>query len=266
MRKLIINADDCNLTPGVTRGILKSHDEGILTSTTVLINLPIENKTIRALKARPRLGVGLHLNVTLGKPVSRVAVGARRAVPLLTDSNGQFRRPLDYWKKRPLLKDVVSEYDAQIQLFKKNFGNPPDHLDTHHHLHDDLLFFRALAVVARKWKLPIRRSRIFLAVGAPLVGAQKGQAQGLPLRTTDYLFGNLEAKFHWQMRPFLGVIENLTDGSSEIACHPAFCDRALREISSFREPRQEELKLFSNKKLRKTLADLEIELIRFSDI
>jgi len=40
MRRLIINADDFGLSPGVSRGILRAYREGILTSTTFMVNFP----------------------------------------------------------------------------------------------------------------------------------------------------------------------------------------------------------------------------------
>lgn len=253
MRLLIINADDCNLTDGVTRGILKSHDEGILSSTTVLINLPLDERTVRELKKRKNLGLGVHLNVTLGGTLSR-----HSDVPSLLDPEGRFRRPPDYWKRLPSVHEVIREYQAQILFFEKRFGRIPDHVDTHHHLHDHPLFFQAVSSVAKKWKIPVRRSRIF----------QMSESRSLieGLKTTDFLFGNLEARFHWQMPSFLGLIENLPEGTSEIGCHPGFCDTELRKISSLQEAREKELKLFSDKRLRRKLADLGVELGRFSKI
>jgi len=38
MKQLIVNADDYNLTPGVCRGILAAHQEGVVTSTTFMVN------------------------------------------------------------------------------------------------------------------------------------------------------------------------------------------------------------------------------------
>jgi len=252
-RRLIINADDCSLTPGVTRGILKAHDGGILTSTTVLINLPLEDWTVRDLQKRKQLGVGLHLNVTLGEPVS-----LSRRVPSLVKEGGRFRRPADYQTKLPSLQDIIREYEAQIRLFEKRFGRKPDHLDTHHHLHDHPLFFRALSSAAGKWKIPIRRSRIFQLA--------EWTREVKNLSTTDYLFGNLEARFHWEMGSFLAVVENLPEGASEIGCHPGFCDARLRGISSLRETRELELKLFSNRGLRKSVLAIGVELISFGQI
>ena len=40
MRGLIVNADDFGLTAGITRGILRAHDEGIVTSTSLMVLRP----------------------------------------------------------------------------------------------------------------------------------------------------------------------------------------------------------------------------------
>lgn len=250
MKRLILNADDCNLTPGVTRGILECHDRGILTSTTLMVNLPLEDETVRKIRQRKNLGVGIHLNVTLGKPLS----SANRIPSLL--KNGIFRRPEDYQKKPPRPEEVFREYDSQIIFFKKRFGKLPDHLDTHHHLHDFPVFFQAFARAAKKWGLPVRRSLPF----------QKQDPRCRGLRTTDYLFSDLTARVVWDERPFRSLLNVLPEGISEIMCHPAYCDALLRQISSFQEGRVTELKFFSRKALRREVADGGIQLIRFSQI
>ena len=217
------------------------------------MNLPLTDSTVRALKKRRRLGLGVHLNITLGEPLSR-----RSNVLSLVKPEGCFRRPPDYLEKMPSVKEVAREYVAQIRLFEKRFSRPPDHLDTHHHLHDHPVFFSALSEVARRWKIPIRRSRIFqMADYAP---------RTKNLQTTDYLFGNLEARFIWQIDSFLGIVENLSEGTSEIGCHPGFCDTQLREISSLQDVREKELQLFSDPSLRKVLSSLGIEPIHFSEV
>lgn len=37
-KKLIVNGDDFGLSPGVNRGIIESYLNGILTSTTLMVN------------------------------------------------------------------------------------------------------------------------------------------------------------------------------------------------------------------------------------
>ena len=63
VKRLIVNADDFNLSPGVSRGILEAHARGIVTSTTMMINLPPDAATLACLRDSD-LGVGLHLNLT----------------------------------------------------------------------------------------------------------------------------------------------------------------------------------------------------------
>ena len=74
---LIVNADDFNLTEGVTRGILDGHRRGIITSTTVMVNLPGLAVSRDLARQTPGLGLGLHVNLTLGAPVL-AAVRCRR--------------------------------------------------------------------------------------------------------------------------------------------------------------------------------------------
>ena len=66
---LIVNADDFGLTAGVSRGILEAGGRGIVTSTTLLVNRDIPPAQIEELQVS-ELGVGVHLNLTLGAPVS----------------------------------------------------------------------------------------------------------------------------------------------------------------------------------------------------
>jgi chitin disaccharide deacetylase len=85
-RCLIINADDFGFTLGITDGIVEAFQEGILTSTSAMINMPNAPERIaRARSQEPRLPVGLHLNITSGKPLL-----PPERVPTLIDSAGRF--------------------------------------------------------------------------------------------------------------------------------------------------------------------------------
>ena len=53
MKCLIVNADDFGLTLGVNRAVIEAHTRGILTSTTVMANMPaFEEKGITADQAK----------------------------------------------------------------------------------------------------------------------------------------------------------------------------------------------------------------------
>ena len=72
IKKLIVNADDFGLSEGVCLGILKAHRDGILTSTTCMMNMENIEKYLEMTKAYPNLGLGVHLNITVGKPLTLV--------------------------------------------------------------------------------------------------------------------------------------------------------------------------------------------------
>src|SRR2546422_3591198 len=71
-RRVVVNADDFGLWAGVNRGILEAHSAGVVSSVSVLVTLPAwVDAAPRLGAAGPGLGVGLHLNLTAGKPLSR---------------------------------------------------------------------------------------------------------------------------------------------------------------------------------------------------
>ena len=64
IKRLIVNADDYGLSEGVCLGILKAHRDGILTSTTCMMNMENIEKYLEMTKDYPNLGLGVHLNIT----------------------------------------------------------------------------------------------------------------------------------------------------------------------------------------------------------
>ena len=62
-RFLIVNADDFGLSPGVNRGILETHERGILTAASLMVRAPAAAEAAAAAHDHPRLSVGLHLDL-----------------------------------------------------------------------------------------------------------------------------------------------------------------------------------------------------------
>ena len=68
-RRLIVNADDFGRSPGVNRGIVEAHRHGIVSSATLMANLPWSAAAASLADSVPSLGVGLHLNYCYGTPL-----------------------------------------------------------------------------------------------------------------------------------------------------------------------------------------------------
>src|SRR2546428_2275582 len=124
-RRLIVNADDFGLTSGVSAGIVAALRHGIVSSTTELATAAIDAESVSALRDCG-LGVGLHVNMTLGRLLS----GARS----LVGTDGRFVRDARHAPARADVKDVEREVTAQIEKFTSLMRRRPTHLDTHHHV------------------------------------------------------------------------------------------------------------------------------------
>ncbi len=247
MKRLIVNADDLNQTDGVSRAILEAHEQGIVTSASFIVNLPISSALVREIKSRPALGVGIHLNVTLGEPLSQ----AKKVLSLLAE-HGRFKRVPEYLKSAPKPEELFLEWDAQIQHFIRTLGKYPTHLDTHHQTHDRPLFFKVFCELSRKYYLPVRRSLLMK------------HARSKPwYRTTDHFFGDLDPKNYWKGSKLLACLESMPDGLSEIMCHPGYSDAKLLSMSSFGKAREEELKLFTAPQIKNKIEELDIQLTHF---
>jgi len=249
---LIVNADDFNLTEGVSQGILEAHDRGIVTSTTAFPNFPVSNRVLKALKKRPSLGIGIHLNVTLGNPLL-----ASKLVPSLVDWRGGFARKKDF----PAVSrvELLLEYECQIEHFRQVFGRWPTHLDTHHHVHSDPAVFEVVKQLAYRYRLPLRLSRcfgreerkLFLSAGVPCV---------------DALIEDLNSNSAWTEASLLRALRSVRAGITELMCHPAFCDEKLSAISSFNRPREGELDALCSKKCMAIVTEKKIGLVNFSEL
>src|SRR5699024_8637436 len=125
MSLLIINADDFGYSTGVNYGIIHSYQHGILTSTTLMANMPGFDAGVNLAKENKGLGVGIHLVVSCGSPL-------RKDVSSLTDNNGYFHNISFYEKEFSIsMDDLYKEWKAQINKIIES-GIEPTHLDSHH--------------------------------------------------------------------------------------------------------------------------------------
>src|SRR5689334_13125533 len=134
MRRLIVNADDFGFTEQVSRGILDAHREGIVTSTTLMANGAAFDAAVAMSRQAPRLGIGVHLNLTEGEPVSPAL-----RIPSLVDGSGRLhltpaRLLKGLFRRQINLGDVETELRRQITRIL-SAGISPTHLDGHKHVH-----------------------------------------------------------------------------------------------------------------------------------
>jgi chitin disaccharide deacetylase len=154
-RLLIITADDFGLTDGVNEGIQRAHSAGGLTATTVLVN-GLAAEGAEALPSRwPDLDVGIHVNLTLGRPVSDPA-----RISSLVGAGGEFLPARDLMTRalggRIRGAEVRREVEAQISRLRA-LGVEPTHWDAH----QQAAFWPGLVgpAAAAAWGAGLRRAR-----------------------------------------------------------------------------------------------------------
>ncbi len=131
--RLIVNADDFGMSRGITDGIILAHRYGFVTSASLMVNMPAAKYAVSQLASVTRLGVGVHLNITAGRPVLPA-----EEVPTLVDANGRFHGAAamsrKLWQWRAIGSEIEAEFRAQIQWMKER-GVTPTHADSHQHMH-----------------------------------------------------------------------------------------------------------------------------------
>jgi predicted glycoside hydrolase/deacetylase ChbG (UPF0249 family) len=249
-RHLVVNADDFGLTAGVSRGILEAHRRGVVTSTTAIASLPPRPELDAEAVGLPTLGIGLHVNLTFGTPVSPVG-----AVPSLVDGDGRFPRDLRAVEARAEPDEVRREAEAQIEAFMRRFGRLPTHLDSHHHVH-------RLGPVSE----PIMQ--VAVSAGLPLRSQDPGFRDGLRrhgVRTPDHFVGGDGAEAYWTLERLLDTLAVLPLGVTELMCHPGRYDDELA-YSRYGRQREVELSALVDGEARATAARLGIRLCHFGTL
>jgi len=246
-KQLIINADDFNLTAGVSRGILHAIEKGIVTSTTVLVNrrkLP----AIGQLARKRRVSVGLHFNCTNGALVAPVA-----AVPALTTRTQRGTDAKKMWVSIPR-QEIEKELCAQLERFKRWFSRLPSHIDSHHHIHSNERVYSVLRRVAQRLQLPIRKRNL-----------DRANRSASVLTTTHALY-RFDVSSSWRTETLVDAIKHLRKGVTELIVHPGYCDQALQATSSFATAREEELRALLSTEFRDELRAQHIALVNYKQL
>lgn len=146
-RKVIINADDFGLSTESNRAILEAFQSGVISSTTLMANMPGFEEACELAHRHNLLGrIGVHLNLTAGIPLSQPI----RHCPRFCDG-AQFRpRQTCFVLSREERNAIEIEFTAQIQACLEH-GIRPTHLDSHQHVHTEWPIGAAVIRVARRY-------------------------------------------------------------------------------------------------------------------
>ncbi len=253
--RLILNADDFGLTRGINRAIAELHQAGVLTSATLMATGPAFNDAVVTARALPTLGVGCHIVLVDGTPVSPPS-----EIPTLLGSDRIHFRPTLGTFVRDLLLGRIDEADiarealAQVQKLQRA-GIDVTHLDSHKHTHCFPAVALPLIHLAEKTSIACIRNPFEPSFARTLARTPvKRRAQMALLNrlqpefnrltahtlTTDGTLG-IGATGTLDASTIQYLLSDLPDGSLfELCCHPGYHDvdlyrantrlRATREV------------------------------------
>lgn len=154
MRMLIVNADDFGINSAANEGIIACHQAGSVTSTTLMANGDCFEEAVVLAESNPSLAVGLHFNLTWGRPLSKPG-----EIPSLVDDSGEFmsretlgrRALLGRLNANDLERELAMQYDRLIES-----GVSPSHIDSHQHVQAFGPVFNVIASFCAARSLPMR--------------------------------------------------------------------------------------------------------------
>lgn len=179
---LVVTADDFGRSPGVNRGVAVAHEDGIVTSASLMVRgRAAEDAAAYALR-HPRLGLGLHID--LGEWIYRNHEW--EAVDEVPGPAGP-------------------EIERQLDRFRGLLGRDPTHIDSHQHVHREPVVGLVLERIASRLGVPLRDGKPEVRYRGDFYGQT---SKGEPAHEAI------------SVRSLLDVLMTLPEGVTELGCHP----------------------------------------------
>jgi predicted glycoside hydrolase/deacetylase ChbG (UPF0249 family) len=229
-RYLIVNADDFGRSRGVNEGVIACHENGIVTSASLMTRWADAADAAAYARANPRLSVGLHVDLSEW-----------------TVEKGTWR-PLYERVAEDDQVAVETEIRAQLAAFRDLVGRDPTHLDGHQHVQREEPARSILLELAGELAVPLRD----LNDTVRYVGSFYAQGpDGAPLPDAITVDG------------LLRLLADLPAGVTELGCHPALAEDL---DSVYVSERLEEVRTLCDPRVKDALDAAGIRLSSFAEI
>jgi len=249
MKKIIFRADDLGYSEGVNLGIAKTVKKGLIRTVGFIVNLEHSKEGFELIKEAD-VCLGLHVNISYGKPVSEPCTLAS-----LLREDGMFKSSREY-NNAPddfvCYDEVYCEVEAQYLRFKQITRQEPDYIEGHAVFNPT--YFRAIEAVADKYKLLYIPSL---------------------LSPDDFFTLKNERLYFWMestnreydpYQTFIKMCSAKREGVEVMIFHPGFIDDELLSRSSLLMPRVREIQFLVRTDLMDTMRQYGVELTTYREI
>ena len=280
-KRIIINADDFGLCEPVNKAVAQAHTAGVLTSATIMANMPAADEAVEIARKLPGLGVGVHLNLSEGAPVSEDG-----SIACLLNSDGDFT--LSVFKLSVLsiaghkIRNAIrTELAAQIQWVLDK-GLTPTHLDSHMHIHTLPTIFPIVCELARRfkigairftfepkelcrmpWPLPAEGGRQNAA--RTRIMAKINRLQDSRFLKTDALLG-IAHKGKLDVSFFKALTLYASAQTAEVMTHPGLADTAGPDETKLQHQQRLELEALCSERTKQYFDDAAIKLLHYGNL
>lgn len=225
-RFLVVNADDLGLFPAVNDGIFSAHEEGVVTSASLMVRQGAAPAAAERVGDHPDLAIGLHID--LGEWSYEQGEWNLAYSHCDLDDRG----------------DVERECHVQLERFRALLGRDPTHLDSHQHVHESEPAKSAAEALASELGVPLRNRAIRYEGG---FYGQSGKGDPYPEGIAP--------------ERLMELIRALPPGWTEVGCHPAV---GPVPTSSYDAERQTELTTLRDPQVKNLLNVMQIKLCSFA--
>jgi hopanoid biosynthesis associated protein HpnK len=280
-KRIIINADGFGRCEAINKAVAEAHTNGVLTSTTIMANMPAASEAVKIAKKLPGLGVGIRLNLFEGPPVSKGS-----SIGCLLDADGRFglsvfRLALLSVAGHNFRNAIRTEMAAQIQWLLDQ-GLTPTHLDSYKHIHSFPAIYSIVCGLARDFGIAAVRCTFepkqVLHMPWPLtteVGRDKAKKarimarinrmQNPDLLKTDALLG-LAHEGKIDVNFFRAVALYTPVATAEVMTHPALPDAAEQGDSEAVRRKKAEVAALCSDRTKEYFKDSRIKLVHYGKL
>jgi chitin disaccharide deacetylase len=230
-RSLIVNADDFGRSPEINAGVIKAHEEGILTSASLMVRWPAAAEASAYGGDREGFSLGLHVDLCEWAFADGEWFPVYEVVPPDDPSA------------------VAAEVKGQLEIFRDLVGRDPTHVDSHQHIHvSDPIATPVIKELAQELGVPLRSASADVQYRGDFYG-QTPTGDPLPEAiSVDRL---------------IEIISSLSPGVTELGCHPG---KGEQIGTTYNVERQRELTALCDQLVREVIKREGIALCTFADI
>lgn len=247
--RIIFNGDDFGYSRGVNLAMIDCYEKGVMKSCSLMVNMPGAPEAAKMMKEHPGLSVGIHLTLTVGKPLTP-------NLKTLIKENGNFNKGMLRESEHVNQEEIRTELRAQMQRFIDLTGQKPAHINSHHGICKIQGAEEVVCELANEYDLPIRRFFTLPEGNHPLTSYEvpllKLGEMANPIKNGNELIALFTKE------------EIESDEIIEFGAHPGYVDMGVLENSSLTIGRAYDAYIFLDPVVKEWLETNNIENVDYS--